>query len=99
MIVPVEGIFVRIETPQRIGSWRRLIAIHRRILLMAEDDAFPVRAISARLGTLSAFGFLFAALEFSLTTGRAVQGLGVSGLSLGTDKVETHQPVLDLMAA
>lgn len=49
-----------------------IIPVHRRVLLMAEDDSFAGTTFSGRFAALAALGLLFVALELPCTTGQAV---------------------------
>lgn len=63
--VLVEGVLVGIEPPQAALARGFLVLVHRRILLMPEDDAFAGPALPGGPPALGALGFSLIALQLA----------------------------------
>lgn len=63
-------VLVGIEAFERVFV-SRVVAVHRGIVLVAEDYSGAGNAISGRLGALPADGFLLVALQLPLAAGEA----------------------------
>lgn len=82
------------------GSSRSRTVVHRRILLVAEDNTLAGPAFSVSLAALRTLRLLFVAFEFASSTCKAV--CSTTGQFVGCDVelqriIPTHQPVRDRM--
>jgi hypothetical protein len=79
-IVLVEGVFIRIETPQLPTAFlHTTVLVHRCILLVAKYHSIARQTFSRAFSTLPTCGLRFIAFELSLATSLTVEKGGVSG--------------------
>jgi hypothetical protein len=68
----VKSIPVRVKALERVVV-TRIVAIHRGIVLMAEDDARAGHTFTRSFAALAASGLLFVAFQLALATCQALQ--------------------------
>lgn len=73
-----KGLLIVVEAFLTALALVAVILVHRRILLMTEDDALAGSTFSRPFAALTALGLLFVTLEFPCTTGQAGSGPIVS---------------------
>ena len=73
-MILVKCVFVAVEASQFASARSSVfLAIHRSILLVAEDDFLTGLALSGSFRTLTTDGFDFVAFKLSLSTGLATE--------------------------